>query len=616
MRRITHILIFLTILLYSCEYEPEGLYEAEVEPVTEAPEITVNLNFVADTVYVPVNGYTTLVYSTPDSKIRYAHFSLNNKQLTRIESTSGTFTFSFNSGQYQKGITYELKVELFRSTGSGSLADKLYAEGFIYSRSFYLIFEDESKMAPQVTRVYPHNGSLRVEWEKFKGFGFKKFHVFNSTFYKIDIISDPDKNFLYDESYVGYNGDYYVVTETDNNTFTSNHVYFEEGLPEATAEHTVGNKVEINWGQSKFVNNISGYRIFESYNRYNHFNELAWIEGGVDTSFIFEDGRFAVATRFYIQPIPVEREIPMNSYDDLRYMASTTEDVLIGDKMPVFPFDFFHNPPGNFCYFSNIDKIFKFDCSKNTIADSIETQYIYMSVSPDGKTILSSHLDRLEIIDANSMEITNMIREDELPEGTMPYQFLTANNGKGVFSANSGNYYYYDYNLKKSEALFRIDGESNIGDKMRISPDGKYFCIRHIKGIYPNYLTELYKLENGEAVQIWNDNEVEFFDFDPTSGQFVYYKDGKILFASPENLSTVSELAVNDDFFYDIDWSNREYICLNNDRDLITIYDLNTGTAKTRVKTYNFGGYNSNYEDIFLSNKIIFTQGLKLKLDY
>lgn len=616
MRQIKSILFILAIILFSCEYEPEGVYEAEVEPVTEAPEITVNLNFVTDTVYVPVNGYTTLVYSTPDSKVRYAYFSLNNRQLVKIESTSGTFTFSFNSGQYQKGIPYDLTVELFRSSGSGSLADKVYAEGFIYSKSFVLIFEDESKMAPQVTRVFPENGSLRIEWERFKGFGFRKFHVFNSTFYKIDIIDDPDKNFLYDNSYVGYNGDYYIVTETDNNTFSSNHIYFEEGLPGATARHTENMNIEINWGQSKFVNNIKGYRIFESYNRYNYFNELGWIEGGADTSYIFENGRFGVATRFYIQPVPVIREIPLNSNDDLRYMASSTEDVLLGDKMPVFPFDFFHNPPGNFCYYSNIDKIFKFDCSKNAFSDSIETQYIYMSVSPDGKTILSSHLDRLEIIDAETMKITDVIPKNELPEADMPYQFLIGNNGKGVFSNYSANYYYYDYNNKVEEAKFRIDGESNVGDKMSISPDGKYFCIRHIKGIYPNYLTELYKLENGEAIQIWKDNEVDFFDFEPSSGQFVYLKDGKIVFVSPESLNIITELPVSGKYLYDIDWNNREYISLNDERDLFTIYDLNSGIAKTEIKTYNFGGYNSNYENIFLSNKIIFTQGLRLKLDY
>jgi hypothetical protein len=615
MRKILYLLLAVSILT-ACEYEPEGIYEAVVEPVTEAPEITVNLNFMTDTIYVPTNGYTTLVYSTPDSKVRYAYFELNNRQLVKIESTSGTFTFSFNSGQYQKGIPYELNVELFRSTGSGSLADKVYAEGFLYSKSFTLIFLDESEMAPRVTRVFPENGSLRVEWEKFKGLGFLKYHVFNSVFYKIDIISDPNKTFLYDASYVGYNGDYYIVTETEDNTFTSNHFYFEDGLPEAKAVLAENTTMKLTWGQSKYYNNIAGYRIFESYNRYNHFNEIAYIENSLDTFYLHEDGRFGVASRFYVLPVPVEREIPLNSYDDLRYMASLTEDVMIGERIPVFPETFFYNPPGDFCYYSDILQIYKFDCTKNAFVDSIPTRYISMSASPDGKTLLSSNIDHLEIIDSETMEISDVIPESDLPDGKMLYQFSIADNGKGVFVNVLGDYYYYDYNNRVAEAKFRVDGESNIGDKMAVSPDGKFFCIRHVKGIYPNYLTELFKLEGGEAVQVWKDNTIDFFDFDPENGQFLYFKDGILKRVNPGDMSVISELQVNDEYLYDIDWNNDEYICLNSERDLFTIYDLNSGDIKTQVKTYNFGGYNSDYNHVFLSNKIIFTQGLRLKLSY
>jgi len=615
MRKILYLLLAVSILT-ACEYEPEGIYEAVVEPVTEAPEITVNLNFMTDTIYVPTNGYTTLVYSTPDSKVRYAYFELNNRQLVKIESTSGTFTFSFNSGQYQKGIPYELNVELFRSTGSGSLADKVYAEGFLYSKSFTLIFLDESEMAPRVTRVFPENGSLRVEWEKFKGLGFLKYHVFNSVFYKIDIISDPNKTFLYDASYVGYNGDYYIVTETEDNTFTSNHFYFEDGLPEAKAVLAENTTMKLTWGQSKYYNNIAGYRIFESYNRFNHFNEIAYIESSLDTCYLHEDGRFGVASRFYVLPVPVEREIPLNSYDDLRYMASLTEDVMIGERIPVFPETFFYNPPGDFCYYSDILQIYKFDCTKNAFVDSIPTRYISMSASPDGKTLLSSNIDHLEIIDSETMEISDVIPESDLPDGKMLYQFSIADNGKGVFVNVLGDYYYYDYNNRVAEAKFRVDGESNIGDKMAVSSDGKFFCIRHVKGIYPNYLTELFKLEGGEAVQVWNDNIIDFFDFDPENGQFLYFKDGVLSRISPDNMNVVSEMPINDEYLYDIDWNNGEYICLNAERDTFTIYDLNSGAVKTQVKTYNFGGYNSDYNHVFLSNKIIFTQGLRLKLSY
>lgn len=609
-------LLFLIFIFAACEYEPGGVYEVDVEPVTEAPDITVNLNFSSDTIYIPVSGYTTFNYSTPDSKVRFALFKLNNSQLSKIESTSGTFTFNFNSTQYQKGIPYQLTLELFRGTGSGSLADKLNAEGFLYSKSFVLVFEDEAAMAPQIIRVIPENGSLKVEWEKFKGVGFQRYHVFNSVFYKMAIIEDQNKTFMYDESYIGYNGEYYIVTETDNNTFTSRHYSYEEGLPEAVAKKIDDLSIEITWGKSKFENNIHGYRIFESYNWFNYFNEVAYIQDGAATNFTFEDGRFAVKTRFYIQPIPKIGEHALNSYDDLRYMASSTGDVLIGDPMPVFPFAAFIKPLGNFSYFTDIFQVYKFDCEKNIISDSIPSQYVYLSVSPDGKRMLTSKPGQIEIVNTANMQVAEVIPESTFPEEEMPVQFLLSNNGKGVFYNEKADYYYYDYLNKTVEAKFRVDGESNLGDKMKISPDGQFFCVRHIKGIYPNYLTELFKLDGGEAVMIWSDSETGFFDFDPTTGELVYYKNGILTRMSPDDLTILSEISVSEKYFYDIDWNRQEYVTLSEERNLISIYDLNTTDLKKEVKTYKFGDSSSSFENLFLSNKILFTEGLKLKLVY
>jgi hypothetical protein len=606
----------MILVLSACEYEPEGVYEVNVEPVTEVPEITVDLNFLSDTIYVPVTSYTTLVYSTPDSKVRFALFKLNNTQLSMIESTSGTFTFGFNSGQYQKGIPYELKIEIFRGSGSGSLADKLNSEGFLYSKSFTLYFLDDANMAPQISSVMPKNGSLRIEWERFKGVGFRNYHVFNSVFYKIDIISDPNRTFLYDNSYIGYNGDYYIVTETDNGSFTSRHAFFEEGLPEAVARKASDLTIQISWEKSKFENNIVGYKIFESYNRFNYFNQIAYIEDGSATDYIFEESRFAVETRFYVQPIPKEREIPLNGYDDLRYMASSTNDILIGDRIPVFPYSFFNKPLGNFCYFTDIFQVYKFDCTSNAITDSIPSQNVYMSVSPDGKKILSSKPLQIELTNAENMEIQDVIPGSLFPDGEMPAQFVIANNGKGVFFNEKADYYFYDYLNKTAEAKFRVDGESNLGDKMKISPDGEYFCTRHIKGIYPNYLTELFKLTDGEAVRVWNSENVGFFDFDPVSGELLYFKTGQLIRMSVDNLAVISEMPVSDEYFYDIDWNNNEYVSLNEERNLISIYDLNTGEVKKTVKTFNFGDNTSNFGSLYFSNKILFTEGLKLKLIY
>ena len=130
------------------------------------------------------------------------------------------------------------------------------------------------------------------------------------------------------------------MAETDNGSFTSRHVFYEEGLPKAVAQKRDDMTIEVTWEKSKFENNIAGYRIFESYNRFNYFNEVAYLEGGSANGYTFDEGRFAVETRFYIMQKPKKREIPFNSYDDLRFMGQFNKDIIMVTDA-IFPFSAF-----------------------------------------------------------------------------------------------------------------------------------------------------------------------------------------------------------------------------------------------------------------------------------
>jgi hypothetical protein len=133
-RTISVLCMILLFAISSCEYQPKGLFEVDVKPVTEAPALQVDLNFESDTLYLPFDKNITFRYSVSDALVRYAFYSINGQQLAKVDSNSGVFSTSFSSGNYQKNTAYKLKVELFRSSGSNSLADKLLNEGFLYSK--------------------------------------------------------------------------------------------------------------------------------------------------------------------------------------------------------------------------------------------------------------------------------------------------------------------------------------------------------------------------------------------------------------------------------------------------------------------------------------------------
>ena len=610
------ILSMFFLIGFACEYKPQEIYEVEIQPITTAPEITVNLNFDTDTIYIPVNRAINLNYSVNDDLVRFAKFTLNNNHLVTIESKSGTFSINFNAAAYSTNHAYELKVEVFRGSGSGSLADEMLMEGFLYSKSFVLYFLDMLQMSPQITKVIPENGSLKIQWEKFKGLGFRNYHVFNTVFRKIAIIPEQNQTWLYDDSYVGINGEYYIVTETEAESYQSTSISYNYGLPEATVTHAGDMNLQINWGKSTFWNNISGYKIYEWYRDFNVVHEVGYAENEADTSFLYPEGRFAVKTKYFIQPIPKEVETTEPDLWGLWNSTSPTNDIIIGDEMPVIPFTFFNNPSGNFCYYSNAYYILKFDCLTETFTDSIATIGLCSSCSQDGTLLLSKNGQQMEIVNTDNMEVTRIVSVAELPDENEPFQWLIGNNKTGVFVNHLADFYFYDFENKINLAQFRIDGEINFGDVMKVSPDATYFCIRHIKGIYPNYVTELFKLENGNITTLLKDADITFFDFDPDSKQFIYYKNEKLVTVSLQNMSTIKESTLGNELFCDIDWNNNEYLVLNAERDMFSICDLESGSTKKQIKTYDFGTNQSDYSSIYLSNKTLFTQSLRLKLNY
>ena len=164
---------------------------SQVKKITEAPELKINLNFDSDTLYIPINYNTTVEYSSTDPLVRYASFFLNGNQLA-ISGATGFFYIQYDNSKYQINVPYILKVSFFRSTGSGSLADKLESEGFLYSREIVVYFVNEDTMLPKITSVINEKGRLKITWERYSGFGFKNYYVRLPEVVNIAIISDQN----------------------------------------------------------------------------------------------------------------------------------------------------------------------------------------------------------------------------------------------------------------------------------------------------------------------------------------------------------------------------------------------------------------------------------------
>lgn len=610
------IIIITSILLgTSCEYEPKGVHNVEVKQITDAPELLVKFNFDTDTVYVPVSNYITIEFSTNDPMVRYGYFELNQKQLALVSSSNGTFTFNFQTDLYQTGVPYILKIEFFRSTGSGSLADKYLQEGFLYRKEFVLIFKTSNDFVPKIISLIPEDGSLKIVWGKFNGIGFKQYHIFNGD-YKIAVITDLNQTSVFDPTFIGY-GAFKIVLETDYGTFTGPISYFTDITLFAKGLKTSDNRVLISWAKNKYVKNLAGYRVYRYIQETGETSEVAFITNPQDTSLTVDLGIFAVKMKYYIKPVARINDIPVDDSGDLQAYAAGTEYFRMGTNIPDINWFVFAKSPDNNCFYPHYyinTVLYKFNPEYQTVTDSIQDIYPHLSLSPDGNKLLIRRRDQLEIVNPVDLETIEIIPSSVFPEGVLPLVYYISDSNVGVIVNDLGNFYFYDFQNKTALAQFRIDNTMLSMDKMRISPDGSFFSERHPTPFNAYFTTELFKLEGSQALQIWS-APISFSDFDPNNNHFLYFDNKELYTISLEDLSIVNELTISDQYIYDVDWVRHEFLSLNAEQNQFSICDLETGLIKEKIETRNYGGI-WNISNVYLNNKTLFLRDLKIQLDY
>ena len=414
--KLRQLLIFFTIslIISSCEYYPDDLYEVDIEPVTTPPDVTIMLNFSTDTVYVPSGTTIIFEHQVEGCDLNWINIYIDGKLYDTNDESTGALQF-YPDANLSEYVPYQLKIEFLVSSGSGSIADFLDMEGYLYTQEFIIIIVDEDDVGSYINQFQCVDSSLLVSWSEFKGTGFQKYILYqgNSNFMGADtvaIIHDQNITFAKDLSFVGYTQLYFIETVTDYGSYRSYHTSFEDEMPQIVAQFTDNNFL-ITWNRSKYSNNIAGFKLYESLEYYNRGIEIAFIDGNVDTSFIYENGKFAVKTVFYLQPVPVKNPPTNIQQSQIVSYSTHTDFVYAGDPIPGFVF--FNAPIGQYCYYSPF-RIIKFDCISQTVVDSVEASGNTVVSSSDGNYLVKSMQNTFYLYNSSDLSIIKQVTTEEI----------------------------------------------------------------------------------------------------------------------------------------------------------------------------------------------------------
>jgi len=307
--------LFLLLSTWRCEYEPTGDYFRDIKmPDTATLQITLDPSDSVYTLYddalltFNLHTFGLTIYST---KIFF-----DNEFIKENSDTTG-WVYLDHSDQLLG--THNLTLVVTTSTNTGSLADLLHAEGFVFSQSWEIIY---AKVPPppdtcKITRIVDSAGAVTIFWERYNGEGFKRYEINKAwhsyegnSFYQLDKVYDVDKTEYTDSTFVGGWVEYSITIVTIGGSANSEYIFHQANYSQLKVNPVGGTRVKLSWEQCTFYKNFRGYEVYDAtFNNYPD-GKLIFSTKNIETTSCYYDS----CTRdwnnyFYIFFVP-----PQNSW--------------------------------------------------------------------------------------------------------------------------------------------------------------------------------------------------------------------------------------------------------------------------------------------------------------
>lgn len=241
-------LLFLQLTVVSCIYSPD--LENFVVVEEPAPNHRFDLSLVPDNDTIRIFNYTELTFN-------YNPYGLKLLQATiTIDTTtqsvySDTAIISINPEDYSPGI-HLLKARYYSNSGSGSIADKLGAEGYMIEKNYVLLID--GSLAKSITAQYSINSDQMFElsWPECTNMNFDAYIITKGS-QNIKTIKDRKCMHWVDSLYVGGSAGYSVdVRVITNNRVTQGSIlHVNEDYPHLNFKEVTIDSVMVYWNRPR-----------------------------------------------------------------------------------------------------------------------------------------------------------------------------------------------------------------------------------------------------------------------------------------------------------------------------------------------------------------------------
>ena len=273
-KKFSVVLTMVLLALAGCYYNPSGESFKELDQTGHLPYIEVKLNFDTDTLYIWNDEWIFFHYTKNGDQVNWTRFIVDGEETSPNSEQQGGVGLSWYF-LGSSGREHTLSLQLYTHSGTGSIADKSGAEGYLMQKDWILKVVDEYEMGPSIVDTSFENGLLKLNWEEYKGLNFESYQVYKWVQptalpdQLVATVTDQHQTSVTDPNYRGENSMYYVLV---NDRYRGNSTQIEGPLPAVNATNNAQGDIVLHWEIPKFWAALKGYRILD--------DDLSWTNEG------------------------------------------------------------------------------------------------------------------------------------------------------------------------------------------------------------------------------------------------------------------------------------------------------------------------------------------------
>jgi hypothetical protein len=568
----------------------DEVYYRNINPSQESVEFDITLTPEGDTIFI--FGETNINFSLntlgfkvkPDSKFTYkdSYWEFGGKESKEITIIPEYNSFSIDT----------LSLSLITNSNTGSLADKVGAEGYMLEKDWIVITDTRVPGNLTVDHIITEEGFLKLFWNNCEQYNFKSYEVQRRG--EEVSLTDRNKPFFIDSSFVGGVSIYSVLNHVywplgETYAYGHEYVYYNTIRPDFI--NTSFDSIRICWDKSPFKC------------KYTLLDELDSVifESLTDTSYSTSRILFGDTKKFKLCISPYfSNYLDQNTKSSERYLYSTGENYLYG-RNPDFTYSYINSN-----IYSVTSRYLYSQYSQEGVMISYNASYL-IDDSSNKVSALACPINSPKVAALNSNSL--YIFQNDLLQGVIKIPYESASTDHFLFSdndklaiASSGKYEQIDIETKKIIVSINLTDypDKHRWSKLSTSQDAKYFCVATENGI------KIYEIENGNVKVHYSDNRnyhSVYFNPQVNNQLFLIVNGHDEIevrdvsdFTLEKTIKIPSSMSIEN-----IDISS-EHILLTKDAEL-TVIDLNTNKIVFETK------FNNNYRIYLFDNKIYSRSG-------